>query len=476
MTWSGFHQGGDRTTQVGGIAFGDFSAPAFFPAGLSQIDSDRFEVAARAWKRAGPFWIHGEVGGGSFQVEQRVLLPTYGRDALLDVAALEVRNDADQWHGSLAAGFAGRYVTILGNLAYAKVDTTPGFASGTRPGPVAGQLSGASGDVTAKSASAGLLARPWPWLLVRASARAHSEARSARGTESFFATALGASAAKVSETSGEIEAAARAGVLSARVRGGVADGTDRFRLSHGLRFENYEADLSKSWFSGELALSPGSGWKVRLSGESRRRERTLSLRELVFGYATGDSVRRVSRLRADVTKSWSSLDFGLSVASSWGKDSWQPPLYDPIYDPSWSLEEAQGKVDRREATVHLVYTGGERWSAWLEGGYRKEEWRFDAVTFPGFLWVGERLEGWTVGIGASSDLTATSHLSFAASLDAPTGSVAHRWGWADATFVQDLRKNVAVFARIFARRFDERRYRLDDFTLKALSVGIQGRF
>jgi len=131
-------------------------------------------------------------------------------------------------------------------------------------------------------------------------------------------------------------------------------------------------------------------------------------------------------------------------------------------------------VHQRQATLQLQYAASDSFSVWLDGGYRKADWNFDAVTFPGFWWVDDRLEGWSAGLGGSLDLSPRSHLQLSASFDAPRGAVAHRWYWADASFVQDLRKGLAVFARAFTRRFSETRYGSDDFTLKALSLGIKG--
>jgi len=471
---TGFQQAGERTATVGGMAFGEAGAPAFFPASLAKLDSNRFEAGLAGFRASGPWWARGEVRAARFSSDHTALLPTYGRAVLLDVTALREKNRADEWRAAVVGGYAKGSVSVVGSASYQTLDTTPGFASGVRPGQLVGQLAAASGSTTRKAGALAATARPLPWLTVRLGGRVASEEREAEAQERFFAPAAGSSASKWDEASGKAELLARTSWAAFRLAGTVASGSDEFRATHGLRFASYTADLSRTVVAGELRLRLPEGFQVTLSGKRQRRERNLDLKELLFGYVLGDSVSRAEEVRAEVGKRFGGLEARLVLGGSSGKDSWQPPFYDPIYDPSWELATSAAKVHQRQATLQLQYAASDSFSVWLDGGYRKADWNFDAVTFPGFWWVDDRLEGWSAGLGGSLDLSPRSHLQLSASFDAPRGAVAHRWYWADASFVQDLRKGLAVFARAFTRRFSETRYGSDDFTLKALSLGIKG--
>lgn len=472
--WAGFTQQGSRTAQVGGLAFGDLGAPAFFPASLAQLDSSHWEIGLRGTRRLGAWWLAAEAAAGENQGEKTSLLPTFGRTALLDVAAFRQASEGDFARGSAAVGYRGHGLQLLASATYARSSSTPRFSTALRPAPLVSQLRAAEGELTVKAGSGSVTLQPLAWLSVRLTGNLRREERQASAEEAFFAPASATAQDLLREEGGELEVLARGSWLRFRLRAGASSGEREVRQTHGASFTDYHADASRRWLASRLSLGLPAGWKLELSGQAQRRERELDLRELLFGYALGDGERRWTQARFLLRKSWGGWELAWSAGQSSAKDGWQAPFYDPIYDPSWQLAPATARLKRRDTTLQLAYAAGERWSGYLEAAYRWEKWQMDAPTFPGFWWVEEEVRGLSLGLAGSWQVSERSQLSFSGSWDAPSRTVSHRWYWADASYLRDLRRGLALFVRVFARRFDETRFQLDDFTLKGLSVGLKG--
>lgn len=472
--FAGFTQQGSRTAQVGGLTFGDLGAPAFFPASLAQLDSTHWEVGLRGARRLEAWWLAAEAAAGENQGEKTSLLPTFGRTAVLDVAAFRQASEGHFARGGAAVGYRGHGLELLASATYARTSSTPRFFTALRPAPLVSQLRAAGGELTVQAGSGSVTLQPVAWLSLRLTGKLRREERQASAEEAFFAPASARAWDLLREDGGELEVSARGSWLRFRLRAGASSGGNEVRQTHGASLTSYQADISRRWLTSRLSLRLPEGWKLELSGQAQRRERTLDLQELLFGYVVGDGERRWMQARFELRKSWGGWDFSLSGGQSNAKDDWQAPFYDPIYDPSWQLSPVTARVKGRDTTLQLAYAAGERWSGYLETAYRWEKWQMDAPIFPGFWWVEEEVRGLSLGLGGSWQVSERSQLSFSGSWDAPSRTVSHRWYWADASYLHDLRRGLALFVRAFARRFDESRFQLDDFTLKGLSVGLKG--
>lgn len=467
-------QDGDRTLQAGAFAFGEGPSPAFFPASLGKLDSQQWRAELAAWGELRGWSLQGRAGLGDGSSDFTTRYPTYGTAQLLGISIFRTSDDARfSWvHAAAGRQWAKAGMTLT--LATGRTETTPGFASGEVGSPLRGVLTRGEGESTVQTGTLALWARPWPWLTVGVSGQAREEEREGSGV--LGQGAQGFSRFERSLAGFGVSLRARARGMTASLAGGRKWEDTTYRLAYDLRQQKENREATKDWLRGELTWRPTDEIRLRLRGDGRWEDHTLDLPEQTWGYALGG--RWEKWLRGRVEASWvrGAWEMALVGERMRLRQVWQAPLFDPVYDPSWELLPAPASVFSSQGLLRVAFTGESGTVFWAEAGHRSQRWNLDAVVFPGFAPVDERLEGWTGSAGAVFALTPTDNMQLSVGFDEPRKTVSHNLLRAELTFAHTLNAKLELFLRGLYRQFDENLFQGDDFRLKALALGVRGTF
>lgn len=243
-----------------------------------------------------------------------------------------------------------------------------------------------------------------------------------------------------------------------------------------MRQQKEKREATRDWLRGELTVRPTDALRLRLRGEGRWENHTLDLPEQTWGYAVGGRWEKWVRGRAEASWIAGPWELGLVGERMRLRQVWQAPLFDPVFDPSWELLPSPASVFTSQGLLRVAFTAESGTVLWAEGGYRSQRWNLDAVLFPGFVPVDERVAGWTGSAGAAFVLTPADELQLSAGFDEPRKTVSHKLYRAELTFSHAFNPRLELFLRGLYRRFDEVRFEGDDYQLKALALGVRGNF
>ncbi len=469
-------QNGDRTLQAGGFAFGEGAGPAFFPASLGKLDSQQWRGELSAWGELSGWSVKGRAGLGDSSSDLTARYPTYGAAQLLGISSYRTKDDAQFSWLHATAGRQWEKAGLTLSLGTSRTENTPGFASSQLGSVLRTRLSRGQGESTVSSGTMALWLKPLPWLTVGVSGQAREEDREASGQVGLERQTPGFSHFERSLAGFAVSLRARTRGISALLAGGRSWEDTNYRLAYALRKQKENREATKDYVRGELTFRPADGIRLRLRGDGRWENHTLELSEQTWGYAVGGRWEKWLRGRAEA--SWVEGQWELALVGERMRlrQVWQPPFYDPVYDPSWELFPAPASVFSSQGLLRVARSGENGTVLWAEGGYRSQRWNLDAVIFPGFAPVDERVAGWTGNAGAAFVLTSTDNLQLSVGFDEPRRTVSHKLHRAELTFAHALSSKLELYLRGLYRRFDEVRFHGDDYRLKALALGVRGTF
>ncbi len=475
---SGLDLSGEQVPEVGGMAFADNGMPAFFPAALAATDSRESQVRVSlrgGWLGLG--WT-GSVARGHRQVKSALRLPTYGYDQLLDVSRYAERHDADTTMATLAVTLTRPTFAAAGGAAYARVTSQPGFVGGVEGAPASDRLERATVEHTARAVGASLQAQPFGGVSLRLAGRLGDREQHASGEETLPGGAVALGRAENSDLwRVEGEASYKGREFGARLVATHQREEVSRDLLRGAFRQTTDSILTRDTARAELRQRFGRNFTVRAWALRTDRSDRVDLQELYRGYALLDRDVSYREVGATVTGTAGPLPFTLLLSGGSGTTFLEPPAYDPIYDPSWTLTTARARTRSRTVVAHMSSSGSDTFEAWGELGWREQEWRFpETETFPGYRNTDETVRGLTSAVGVSWAPAAQWRWQLSGWLDAPSKTVDHRVLRAETTVTRKLSSRLSANARVLYRRFSEALYGLDDYAVTAAMLGISGRF
>ncbi len=488
VTLRGVDLDGDKAAEPQGITFGDFGAPAFFTPGIRAVNTNQLEGAIGA-RFAFP-WVSvaGRVAIGNLDSETALTLPAYGMASLLDLSKYTTSLNADTFNATLSAATQTEGFQLALGGSHSKVESTNGYAAGIVNQSASCQVCGGgitindlltngTSEVRRTDAAGSFTVEPILGLEVRVSGRLGHEETEASGVESLVTRDYALSQTQDIDrfkTAGEVTW--RYQGLRVSALGGREQTTNDASFIRGPAVDQSKAERVVDRIRGEARFKSGS-FRVAVSGGHERHEVTMTYKELISGYQLGSRDGTRDDIKATLSGKLGRLPFILTGSYLTGTADLEPPLFEPVYDPTWELSVSQAKTKVASAVFHIATPGGSALEAWGEAGFRQEEWEFeDTVVFPGFLNVDEKVKGFTAAIGFNWVPSESWRIDFSGWLDAPSETVDHRAYRLEAGIEKRLTKTLDALVRYHYRRFDEALYSLDDYTLSAFTLGVRGRF
>lgn len=462
---------GKRTSEIGGWAFGEAGAPAFFPAALGVVDNTQWQTAAILRGRTSSWAWKTRFSAGETDATYELRLPTYGKTRLLDISQIREGQKGNQ--RGISAEISHQKASWAGQVAalWQSWDGRPSYVTGRAQQSLQPVLARADSQATTKQLAARLAFLPLPNLSF--TARSFVREKDTNG-QAYYQLTPGRHRWEQTTTLAEVEARASSRHFTTLLRGSRQWQDQDLTLALAPRLQKERHNTTQDRLDAKVSWRQGL-WRWRLFGTWENEDTQVDLLELVSGYALGNRRATFRRVGMELVARMGNLNVGLVAQEQKKRRHLQPPWYDPIYDPSWILLPTPVEMKSENVVIKTTYASGDGFSWFLEAGWQKDLFNLDAVVFPGFLWVGEEVRGAFASAGGSWE-KGPWQLDFSASAHRPRKTVAHLSGRGEIRVSRALNKNFSLLAQGLYRRFDQKLFQSDDYTLKAVSLGLQGRF
>lgn len=462
---------GRRTSEIGGWAFGEAGAPAFFPAALALVNDSQWQTAVTVRGRTSAWGWKTRFSAGETDATYELRLPTYGKTRLLEISQLqegqkgnqkaflaEISHQKASWEGQVAASWH----TWEGRPSY-----VAGGAQQSRQ-PL---LARADSQSTSKQLALRLAFLPWSNLSFAARSFVREKDTQAQANRGAIPARH-----RWEQTTvlAEVEARASSRHFTALLLGSREWQDQDLSLVFAPRLQKERQKTTQDRLNAKVSWHQGP-WRWRFFGTWDKENTQVDLLELVSGYAQGDRRATFRRVGMEFVARMGNLNLGLVARQQEKRRHLQPPWYDPIYDPSWTLLPAPVETKNENVVVRTIYARGDGFSWFLEAGWQKDRFHMDAVVFPGFLWVEEEVRGTFASAGGSWE-KGPWQCDFSASAYRSQKTVAHLLGRGEIRLSRALTQKLSLLFQGVYRRFDQKLFQSDDYTLKAVNFGLQGRF
>jgi hypothetical protein len=475
---------GSRVPNIGGFSFSDLGTPAFFAPGLESIDSASSFGAVEARMSRGAFSLRAEAGARTRENKASFLLPAYGESALLDLNQWEQRANADEQWARVDGAYGAGSLTIHGAASWTDVANDPsGRDLRVRPGGeiVRGGLGLAHGSIDASSTRGALGAT------LRLGARSTLTLAADAGTGSsegsgdllLRAVSLGeATSARDREMVGAIaDFAGRFGAARVRVRGRVSTtSTDLLETGPADYVEDLTRERDRTEIRADVSRSIRRGVRLRGWGLWRADQTSVELRELTSGFTHGGGEREEASAGIELSLGSAVRRILLSARTTAGDFENEPPLFDPVFDPSVELQTTTGSMSstRISASVVRAFT---RSSVWGELGWLTTEYDFDdLVTHPGFRAVQESVEGIVALAGGEFSPREGARLTGRLEWIRDQEDLDRTLTRGSLELAQAVRTGVELFGRWSAGEYDSSLSGFDGHSVNLFALGVRTTF
>lgn len=475
---------GSRVPNIGGFSFSDLGTPAFFAPGLEGIDSASSFGAIEARMSRGAFSLRAEAGARSRENRASFLLPAYGESAFLDLNQWEQRSDADEQWAMVDGAYSAGPLTIHGAASWTDVANDPSGADRrVRPDGeiVRGGLGLAQGSIDASSTRGALGATVRLGRQSTLTLAADAGTGSSEGSAGLLlrAVSLGdATTVRDREMVGGIaDFAGRFGAARVRVRGRISTtSTDLYETGRADYVEDLTRERDRTEIRADVSRPIRRGVRLRGWGHWRADDTTVELRELTSGFTDGDGEREETSAGIELSLGSAARRILFSGRTTSGDFENQPPLFDPVFDPSIELQTSTGSMSstRISASAVRAFT---RSSVWGELGWLSTEYDFDdLVTHPGFRAIDESVEGIVALAGGEFSPREGSRLTGRLEWIRDREDLDRTLTRGSLEFAQAFRTDVEIFGRWSAGEYDSSVSGFDDHSVNLFALGVRTTF
>ncbi|RMF72321.1 MAG: hypothetical protein D6738_11585 [Acidobacteria bacterium] len=398
---------GERVPSIGGFAFADNGLTGTWAAGLEEFDSSSTEAELGARVALGKAFLRLAGGLRTGDIRTTTRLPAWGQTALLDLNTWVEDVDLDETWAVAGVIWPLSAWSFEAHASLFDATFTPrSFDRREQPDGtlVADGLAARSGDVD-RSRVFGALGATWT---PRPGARLVLAADMASvDQDGAVALDLAGAALGLATTSYDED---RVGFLA---RGALRFGRTRLRIDARVRSSERTIDEAETSSVNDLdrdtdlvrarvrVTTPLGSTRLEAWGRWEDRSTTVTVRELTEAYATGDwdETRKAlgARLRfgqgathAALSARWDDADIDVSS-----------PFFDPVFDPSVTLELVGTSRSDLRLAGSLVHTWS-RGDAWAEIGWTNLEWVLpEEGVRPTYALVSEDVDGLFLAFGGT---------------------------------------------------------------------------
>lgn len=475
---------GSRVPNIGGFSFSDLGTAAFFAPGLESIDSSSSFGALGARMNRGALSLRAEAGARTRENGTSYLLPAYGDSALLDLNRWEQRADAEEQWALLDGAYSVGRLTIHGAASWTDVVNDPsGRDLRVRPAGeiVRGGLGLAHGSVDASSTRGALGATLRLGARSTLTLAADAGTGSSEGSGDLLLRALSLGEATAStdrERAGATaDFATRFGASRVRVRGRVSTAsTDLHETGPADYVEDLTRERDLTEVRADVSRSFRRTVRVRGWGLWRADHTDVELRELTSGFTDGDGERNEATAGIELSLGSAARRFLISATTTAGDFENEPPLFDPVFDPSIELESSTGSISstRVSASTVRAFT---RSSVWGELGWLTTEYEFDdLVTHAGFRAVQESVSGIVAVAGGEFSPREGSRLTGRFEWIRDEEDLDRTLTRGSLELAQSLRSGMEVFGRWSAGDYDSSPGGFDEHSVNLFALGVRTTF
>jgi hypothetical protein len=399
---------------------------------------------------------------------------TFGNTAQIGLTENEANFSTDVFHTHARLGYTFRQGEIFGALAYSKLDSDPSNSL-TETGTFVSGVGSGSGKVTQETTRwrLGLTWKPVKQLLFHAAGGRLDRSKEGNYTESR------------TDFPAVLNADSNRDVTTDQIRGRIRFLLRTFRIDVYARYtarsvdeltstavtgSSFDKDVSRDLSLSYDEVRGGIRASIRLKRSARlslnleayQQEKRTDLRDLTWGYYSGDS--DTDGMDGSYRLSLPSGTWQLYVQGNvrkWDRDL-APPFFDPIYDPTQLLEKTATDALMQQHIL-TVATQIKR-TAWnVRFGYIREKFSIQDP-FAGFNYqpMEYDLKGFLYGLGGTF-----SGQTWSFTLDAhffdTTGSQSHDRIRGSIDFCKRIQDNHTLVATYRYFDFDEQEFELDDY-------------